>query len=609
MHPECRSVVDCTFPPGFRLIDVEGRKVVRIGNDEVPSYVALSYVWGDDPDNRYLTTKETIDEFERDNSLSDLPPTIKDCFEVCLQLGIPYLWVDRLCIVQDDHRHKAQQIDAMDTIYRTAEIVVVAASASHLHEGLAGISKRRKVQPELLLHSDGLKIVASLPRFAGVMQHTTWQSRGWTYREAVLGRRKLYLTSTQAFFDCGEGRLVQNEDDFAEGSTYGISLGRKSSNTLWQYYFHIDKYNRRTLKYQSDVYKAVQGILQTLYSGQDLFFGLPASDFDQALLWRGHSQPRSLHDKVVIPAWSWGSTNSAIQRWPYLFLGALVSWSICIENSSGEVELKLAEAKSSPETWLDWKPEFTCQNICPQLAMTIAWIKGCIETEKPFRKLYHDEYTIQELQTELCTLWPTYQHFWNSALPKPATMSAQVNRDLNDALLPGMLVGRVQLKQFSVTRHKNSRVEGCNECIHSGRLQIECTSSTAPAGMLEQPHPNLDWIEARSDSLYFAALSISEWQGSENCFDWILQDLNRCPISMRTGENMDSFPPKTLWDMRTRWFHESGLKNMVEDNQRIWSLSGKLPLERPPLLVNVMLLDKNRPTARYVCKGWMFLSV
>ena len=305
MHLECRSVVDCTLPPGFRLIDVERRKVVRIGNDEVPSYVAFSYVWGTSPGNEYLATNETIDEFERDNSLSDLPATIEDCFEVCLQLGVPYLWVDRLCIVQDDDRHKAQQIDAMDTIYRAAEIVIVAASASNLQEGLAGISKRRRGQPELLLHSDGLKIVAALPRFADVIQHTTWQSRGWTYQEAVLGRRKLYLTSTQTFFDCGEGRLVQQEDYFSEGSTYGISLGRSRSNTLWQYYFHIDKYNRRTLSYQSDVYKAVQGILQTLYSGQDLFYGLPASDFDQALLWRGHSRPRSLSDevtRVVIPA-------------------------------------------------------------------------------------------------------------------------------------------------------------------------------------------------------------------------------------------------------------------------------------------------------------------
>ena len=608
-HPECCSVGGRTFPAGFRLIDVKRRKIVRFRNDQVPYYLALSYVWGAKPDNRYLTTKETIDEFERESSLSDLPQTIEDCFEVCRQFRTPYLWVDRLCIVQNDYIHKMQQINAMDTIYRAAEIVIVAASASHLHEGLAGISTRRKSQPELLLQPYDLKIVASLPRFAGVMQRSTWQSRGWTYQEAVLGRRKLYLTSIQAFFDCGEGRLVEMEDDFAEGSSPGMSLGKSRSGTLWQYYFHIDQYNRRSLKDQSDVYKAVHGIIQTLYSNQPLHFGLPASDFDQALLWRGHSQNRRFSDKVTIPAWSWSSTNSGVQRWPYLFLGALVSWSICVENTLGEGELVLAEAKSSPETWLEWKPEFTCQTFCPQLAMAIAWSKECIEAEEPFCRLYNDEYTIQELQTELCALWPTYEHFWDTAFPKTATMTATFQSDLDGTLLPGMLIGRVQLKQFTVTRHDKPCFKECNDCIHDGRLQIKSTSSAGPAGMLEQPHPDLESIHARSDSLYFAGLSISEWQGSENCFDWIPRDPNLSRVSARCGENRDSFPPGTLWDLRARLFHQSGRENFVEDNRRIWSLNANLPLERPPLLVNVMLLDVNGHTARYVCKGWMFLSI
>jgi hypothetical protein len=244
---------------------------------------------------------------------------------------------------------------------------------------------------------------------------------------------------------------------------------------------------------------------------------------------------------VIMPAWSWSSTNSPVKRWPYSFLGALVSWSICKKSSTGEAKLVLAEAKNSPETWLEWKPEFTCQTFCRQLAMALAWSKHCIEAEEPFRRLYSNEYTIQELQTELCALWPTYEHFWNSAFPRPATMTAKLKNNLNIALLPGTLFGRVQLKRYSVTRHEN-----CNKCIHDGRLQIDCSSSTEPSGMLEQPHPDLDWIQARSDSLYFAALSILEWQISEGCFDWIPRDPKLCRLSARSGEHMDIFPPKTL---------------------------------------------------------------
>ena len=608
-HPECCVVSDRAHPIGFRLIDVKQRKVVRIGVDNVPRYLALSYVWGENPDNKYLLAEENIDDFERESSLLGLPPVIEDSLEVCLQFRTRYLWVDRLCIVQDDYIHKMKQIYAMDTIYQAAELVIVAASSSNLQEGLAGVSTRRESQPALLLQSDELKIVASLPTFTDIMRPSTWQKRGWTYQEAVLGRRKLYFTSRQAFFDCGEGRFVKTEDDFAEGSTYGISLGRNRYNTLWQYYSHVDQYNRRTLRKPSDVYKAIQGITQTLYPNQPLHFGLPASDFDQALLWRGCSHYRlTIDEEIILPAWSWSSTNSVVKRWPYLFLGTLVSWSVCNRNSSGELEVVLAEAMFSPETWLDWKPEFTCQTICPQLAMAIAWSKHSIEAEEPFRQLRNDDYTIHELQKELCALWPTYEDFWNAAFGNTAMLTSQLNTDLNGTLQVGMLVGRVQLKKFPITRHEEPGAKDLNQCGNNGRLQIGRNASTQPAGMLEEPHPDLHWIQARSDSLSFAALSISEWQGDEHCFDWILKDSNRRQLSIRTGEHMDSLPPRTLWDARARWFHEEGLENL-EDDRRMWHLHGTIPPERPPLLVNVMLLYHDGHTARYVCKGWMFLRV
>ena len=606
-HPGCYDVGHRAFPTGFRLIDINQRKVVRMGNNEVPPYLALSYVWGDNPDDKYLLTEGRIEDFECESSLLNLPQTIEDSLEVCLQFQIPYLWVDRLCIVQDDYIHKMKQIHAMDTIYRAAELVIVAASASNLNDGLAGISNKRKSQPELLLQPDDLKIVAALPRFDAVIRDSNWQSRGWTYQEAVLGRRKLYFTSTQAFFDCGEGRLVEMEDDFAEGSTYGMSLGRNMYDTLWQYYFHVDKYNRRTLRNEADIYKAIQGVTQTLYPNQPLYFGLPTSDFDQALLWRGHSRPRLAGDGAIVPAWSWSSIKSVVKRWPYHFLGTLVSWSICVENSSGALEAVPTEARFSPETWSDWEAEFVCQTFCPQLAMAIAWSKHSIEAEQPFRELRND-YTIQELQTELRSLWPTYEDFWKAAFANTTTIVPQCASNLNATLQAGMLIGRVQLKQFTITRHEEPERNDPIACSHNGQLQIECNVTRNPAGMLEQPHPDLEWIQARSSSLSFAALSISEFHGPENCFDWTLQGCNQSRISIRTGEHMDSLKPKILWGAWAEIFREAGRENL-EDDQRIWSFHAKLPPERQPLLANVMLLYRNGQETKYVCKGWMFFRV
>ena len=613
-HPDCGNDPRRSFPKDFRLIDVDDRRVVRYRTDEVPPYFALSYTWGQNPDDNYLAISSTIPRFESLGSLgneaSELPKVIEDAIKVCHSLDMRYLWVDRLCIVQDDAVHKLQQINAMDTIFGAAQLVIVAASARNMNEGLAGVSQERREQP--MLELDDFTVVSSLSRFAGVMHQAPWQKRGWTYQEAALGRRKLYFTSTQAFFDCGNGRLVTAEDDFAEGSTFGISIRRAGSETISEYYRHIDQYNRRSLSYSSDTYKAIQGVMSRLYAERAVYFGLPAADFDQALLWRAHDglQHRRSSPDVMLPGWSWSCTKSGIQRWQHLFLGTVVSWRICVEHpTEGSPILKCIIADHPPETWLAWKPEFACQTLCPQLSMALAW-KDCIETEGPFQDARSTMLTLSDLHEKLQDSWPTYKDFWNAAFERSPSSSSDIPPNISFALKPGMLIGRVQLKHFPIHLHDQVRAKDCTDCIHKSKLHIECSSDARPAGILEQPHPGLDWIRARSSTLYFAALSISEWQPSETCFDWMMpNDLPR--MSLRTGHDLVNFPAKDLWDTRAKLFQQqTGQHSIPGDDKAIWSFQKEnLPSERPPLLVNLMLLDVHGDVARCVCKGWMFLRI
>jgi hypothetical protein len=55
---------------------------------------------------------------------------------VCSQLSISYLWVDALCIIQDDQVERDRQIHAMSDIYRLSLLAIAAASSSHAGEGL-----------------------------------------------------------------------------------------------------------------------------------------------------------------------------------------------------------------------------------------------------------------------------------------------------------------------------------------------------------------------------------------------------------------------------------------------------------------------------------------
>lgn len=132
------------LPNDFRLIDVHNSAVVRTKGEV--EFAALSYQWST------ATTCETRDlilkaanmnELEQQQSLgpSAVPEVIADSMQLCRDIGIPYLWVDRLCIVQDNDSLKQSQIESMDTIYQLAKVTFIACS-DRAGAGLPGTSTR-----------------------------------------------------------------------------------------------------------------------------------------------------------------------------------------------------------------------------------------------------------------------------------------------------------------------------------------------------------------------------------------------------------------------------------------------------------------------------------
>jgi hypothetical protein len=146
-----------------------------------PRFVAPSYVWGHHPDPAKLfATKANIEALGRDGGLpgSDMPATVEDAMEVCRRLGEPYLWVDRLCITQDDDGHKAEQIAAMAAIYSLAELVIVVTDGDS-DSGIAGVSRER---PQGQVHDriSGLDfIISDLPPLGDIaLGGSVWSTRG-----------------------------------------------------------------------------------------------------------------------------------------------------------------------------------------------------------------------------------------------------------------------------------------------------------------------------------------------------------------------------------------------------------------------------------------------
>ncbi|KAL7951826.1 heterokaryon incompatibility domain-containing protein [Trichoderma barbatum] len=174
-----------TITRGFRVIDCEKDPPAVVEMSWGVEYAALSYVWGQRPED-----------------LVDWPTTVLDAVAVSRKLGLRYLWVDRLCINQSDSVEKDYLISRMTTIYEYAELTIVSAAGSGASDGIPGVrSTPRKSQPKILLESGSLLVSALQDPRQEILASEYW-TRGWTYQEGVLSNRRLVFTEHQAYWEC-----------------------------------------------------------------------------------------------------------------------------------------------------------------------------------------------------------------------------------------------------------------------------------------------------------------------------------------------------------------------------------------------------------------------
>jgi Heterokaryon incompatibility protein (HET) len=118
------------LPSRVVAVGLESSSQVRLvtTNGERGRYCALSYCWGPKSPRYSHTTllTTTIDQFRQSLPVNELPNTIKEAIEVTRRIGVPYLWVDRLCIVQDDAKDVGTECDRMCDIYERALLILAA---------------------------------------------------------------------------------------------------------------------------------------------------------------------------------------------------------------------------------------------------------------------------------------------------------------------------------------------------------------------------------------------------------------------------------------------------------------------------------------------------
>jgi hypothetical protein len=115
-----------------RLINVKGR--CRLESAESPvRYAALSYCWG--PIEQPSTTKSNVALRYNNFQYREFPQALQDAILMTRMLGLDYLWIDAICIVQDDKEEWAGEAARMGDIYSMAHVVLAATAANSATEG------------------------------------------------------------------------------------------------------------------------------------------------------------------------------------------------------------------------------------------------------------------------------------------------------------------------------------------------------------------------------------------------------------------------------------------------------------------------------------------
>lgn len=169
---------------GFRLVDCAQNPPRIVEASIMERFVALSYVWG----------RNTTDTW---------PKVIQDAVTVTQGLGVRYLWVDRLCVDESRPAEKMEQICRMDEIFEGAIITIVAACGEDATHGLPGVgSTSRPAQPKYRFVNSATTLVSSLQDPRLTVKQSAWYTRGWTYQEGLLARRRLIFTEQQMYWEC-----------------------------------------------------------------------------------------------------------------------------------------------------------------------------------------------------------------------------------------------------------------------------------------------------------------------------------------------------------------------------------------------------------------------
>ena len=199
----------------LRVIDVEQQCVTDLEVTAHSRWIALSYVWGQA--RGHVLTRSNKYCLYQAGALNEayLPATIYDAMLVTQAMQERFLWVDALCIIQDDDEDKEMFIGRMDDIYAQASLTIINAAGADARDFLPGVREQSARETQEPFDFKGSTLVRRLDPIdsesrGNWLGDSVWLTRGWTLQEGLLSQRALIFTAEQVYWQCQDATWCED---------------------------------------------------------------------------------------------------------------------------------------------------------------------------------------------------------------------------------------------------------------------------------------------------------------------------------------------------------------------------------------------------------------
>lgn len=355
-HTTCKKFCSGEMPLPTRVIDVGDKTRAPFlfrSQGMKGRYCALSYCWGKATANSdfYKTTKANLLSHENAMPLHELPATLRDAIVVARDLGFQYIWIDAICIVQDDGVEWAHEVANMQHVYAGAFFTISTVASSSSDDGLFRLRETRNSTAVCLTYRipkafreyawqagstppqipDSPMYLVACPNILSAMEPSMYgpvHQRAWTLQEQMMSTRILYYGRGMLWWECFD--LYASEgypgplhlSDYApwersetKNAVRGVLTDRWGDADVFKHWQQlVYDYTGRTMTERRDRLTAIVGLghaMEPFMKSKFVAGVWPGDRLLESLCWEVRVYEHSMRNPQF-PSWSWASVTAFV---------------------------------------------------------------------------------------------------------------------------------------------------------------------------------------------------------------------------------------------------------------------------------------------------------